>query len=461
MNGVILAPPWMRETTYTIQELSGPSDEVTEPGDINASGAVAGGTWVPVGEAGAIWSGPGQPSTIAEATASFFYGINDAGDAVGYLEGPTGTPTEQAVLLRGRAATYLSATVGIPALATGINNAGLICGSRWNGPKAFVFDSTANAISADISPLPGGTHAWATAISQTGEVVGGSQNSQDSGSNGFVYSGGTLTDLGPAAFVEDINESGQVCGSIGKPWPQAFSPGIWDISLAAPTFTEIPVPDGFLGGHAQGINNKGQVVGTCWTPQTYDLDQSAYVYSNGGSNDLNTLIPGGTGWKLQSAEKINDNGQITGWGQYGGQRQAFLLTPLKVRRIPVSIPLPELIAILIFGGVTVDGGGWAVLPGGPPIPIGPWGPVWADMQVEKRDALLSMALDEFAKNIEDVTAREVVRRAILETLRKQVDKMLETPRAGRTIAEQPGQVQQQQSGKLPHALLRFGARSRQ
>jgi hypothetical protein len=97
------------------------------------------------------------------------------------------------------------------------------------------------------------------------------------------------------------------------------------------------------------------------------------------------------------------------------------------------LSLAELVAILIFGGVTVDGGGWVVLPGGPPIPVGPWETGWANLLVAKRDAMLGLALDELAKHIEDPGARESVRRAVLETVRSRVETLLETPQAGRRV----------------------------
>ena len=43
--------------------------------------------------------------------------------------------------------------------------------------------------------------------------------------------------------------------------------------------------------------------------------------------DLNTLIPPDSGWELQSAEDINNAGQIVGAGTIHGQHHAFLLTP--------------------------------------------------------------------------------------------------------------------------------------
>ena len=43
--------------------------------------------------------------------------------------------------------------------------------------------------------------------------------------------------------------------------------------------------------------------------------------------DLNTLLPSGTGWVLQSAAAISDGDQIVGYGTLNGKRRAFLLTP--------------------------------------------------------------------------------------------------------------------------------------
>jgi probable HAF family extracellular repeat protein len=44
--------------------------------------------------------------------------------------------------------------------------------------------------------------------------------------------------------------------------------------------------------------------------------------------DLNNLVDPSTGWVLESADGINDSGQIVGYGvNPSGQTHAFLLTP--------------------------------------------------------------------------------------------------------------------------------------
>ena len=39
-------------------------------------------------------------------------------------------------------------------------------------------------------------------------------------------------------------------------------------------------------------------------------------------------LPAGSGWNLRSAEGINADGAIVGYGTFGGNTRAFLLTPV-------------------------------------------------------------------------------------------------------------------------------------
>ncbi len=90
---------------------------------------------------------------------------------------------------------------------------------------------------------------------------------------------------------------------------------------------------GTLGGsssYAYGINSSGQVVG--WTDIGDISDgnrvEHAFLYSGLTMTDLNSLIDPSSGWELDSAQAINDAGQIVGYGINGlGQEHAFLLTP--------------------------------------------------------------------------------------------------------------------------------------
>ena len=54
----------------------------------------------------------------------------------------------------------------------------------------------------------------------------------------------------------------------------------------------------------------------------------------------------------------------------------------------------------ILFGVTQDGGGLGITPGGEPIPIDPWGP-FMRLSAAKKDVLLQLAISEMAKGVKD------------------------------------------------------------
>ena len=86
---------------------------------------------------------------------------------------------------------------------------------------------------------------------------------------------------------------------------------------------------GGLQSYANSINNNGQIVGYSCTPGRSVphafLDEAGIMY------DINTMIPPGSGWTIDDAYAINDNGWIAATGTNpnvnGGAEQALLLTP--------------------------------------------------------------------------------------------------------------------------------------
>jgi probable HAF family extracellular repeat protein len=96
---------------------------------------------------------------------------------------------------------------------------------------------------------------------------------------------------------------------------------------------DLGVLAGDLLSYARAINNRGQVVGRNngdgegLTLYGDDVRNRAWLWESGRMTDLNSLIPPGSGWRLESANDINDRGQIVGVGTLGGRQRAFLLTP--------------------------------------------------------------------------------------------------------------------------------------
>ncbi len=83
---------------------------------------------------------------------------------------------------------------------------------------------------------------------------------------------------------------------------------------------------GTLGGvnsRAYAINDFDQIIGESDT--TTGMNH-AFLWEGGAMTDLNDLLPANTGWQLNEARDINEEGEIVGTGTIKGQTHAFLLS---------------------------------------------------------------------------------------------------------------------------------------
>ena len=263
------------------------------------------------------------------------------------------------------------------AFGAGVNAAGVVVGSELNNDsgafRAFVNDGSG---ATDIPILPGGANNFATAINNSGTVAGYSETTSAGGDvMAFSYSGGVLTALGTlsggtTSQANAINTSGHIVGQSDSSASSDLHPAIWIGS----GWTDLGVfSNDYLSGAATAISNADQVAGTLnaasgggstgflWTAsggmtllgalisggdsQAYGVnsagtvvgtsDYVAFLYSNSKMYDLNTLLDSSsTGWQLNEALAINDQGQIAGTGLYDDQQRAFLLTPLTSSDVP-------------------------------------------------------------------------------------------------------------------------------
>ena len=70
--------------------------------------------------------------------------------------------------------------------------------------------------------------------------------------------------------------------------------------------------------------------------------------------------------------------------------------------------------MMILFGVTQDGGGLGLTPGGKPIPIDPWGPL-SKMSADKKDVLINLAISELTKAMKDSKAAGEIELAALKS----------------------------------------------
>jgi len=187
--------------------------------------------------------------------------------------------------------------------AFGINDSGTVVG----GPPAYVYKS---GVVIDLGLPP---ESIATGINNSGEVVG---NNGSVGS--FLRRNGHVTSL-PLVNAVAINNNGDILGYIqsasGNPQPVLDVGGV---------LTNIPLPARTTGPvEVYALNDRDHVVGTV---QLNGTTTEPFLW-NGRFWLLNSLIPAGSGWVLRNAEGINIKGQIVGSGTLNGVEAGYILTP--------------------------------------------------------------------------------------------------------------------------------------
>lgn len=309
-------------------------------------------------------------------SSSQAYGINDTGQVVGKAD--TSGGLSHAFLWDQGTMNDLGTLDGYSySSAFNINNVGQAVGYAYIernssvSNRALLWNQGAQSPPQDLGSL-GGNFSFALDINNRGEVVGTSSLSDDNSSNqsrAFLWSKGNMRNLGilsnsdfsaglsinnkrqivgrtaAAAFLwekgtmraintngkgmyhmaSDINERGQAVG-VGDNTEAT----LWNISDGTKKSLGSLGAPGDYYSWAHAINNRGRIVGGTYE-NTEDLITSnpyhAVLWINDTIKDLNSFIPANSGWELQTAQDINNFGQIVGYGKHNGQTKAFLLTP--------------------------------------------------------------------------------------------------------------------------------------
>jgi Regulator of chromosome condensation (RCC1) repeat/Abnormal spindle-like microcephaly-assoc'd, ASPM-SPD-2-Hydin/IPT/TIG domain len=252
-----------------------------------------------------------QPDSGVPPNQFGFYpvGLNDLGNVVGqhgftasvYIGPPDGSSS--AAL-----ATYTLSPFQL--LATAINNHNQAVGYFRNGIGSEIGATLYSNSETTLLGLPTGmSYSQAHGINDAGTIVGEAAacTSTSCLPRAMSYNNGLWQDLSPIVGGESskalgINNLGQI---IGEAQIGSITTGY---VLDGTIKSNIPAPIAGYHVYTRTINSFGLVLGQSQNPVSGAT--SPYVYSNGQSYDLNALIDPNSGWRIDFAFDINDNGQI-------------------------------------------------------------------------------------------------------------------------------------------------------
>ena len=212
-------------------------------------------------------------------------------------------------------ATDLGTLGGESSEATAVNDSGQVVGrAETSSGDVHAFSWTHAGGMVDLGTLVGGKESEATAVNASGQVVGWSYTSSGNiHAFSWTHAGG-MVDLGTlgsgSSEATAVNASGQVVG-----WSYTSSGNVHAFSW---THAGGMVDLGTLGGtesEAVAVNDSGQVVGGSTTGSPYIHHAFSWTQS-GGMVDLGTL-----GGNESNATAVNDSGQAIGWAETSSANQ--------------------------------------------------------------------------------------------------------------------------------------------
>jgi len=284
-----------------------------------------------------LWQGPGDITVLPGlpgAATSIAFGMNDR-DQVAGASGPNVDGYYHAILWDRGIVHDLGTLPGLTdSEAFMVNNIGIVIGDCWN--ENVEVDVAVYWYRGQIFPLPPlneGDFSLPHGINDWGQIVG--QSGPD-----WEYNHAVLWRLFPKPSVMDlgtlggdssssyaINNCGQIVG-LAQTATGDWHPALWDRD----GITDLENFGDDSIGVAFAINNCGQIVGLSGVDWSDMTTHHALLWEKGQMVNLETQIPGNSGWVLQEALGINDRGQISGIGLHNGETRAFLLTPITAPR---------------------------------------------------------------------------------------------------------------------------------
>jgi len=225
-------------------------------------------------------------------------------------------------------------------MAYGINNADEVVGGGQNFTLAWINNNQNVTLLGELphGPCFGGLRpGQAFAINNLGQVVG-EHWWPESGclSHAFLYSGGTVHDLGTLGGRDSrataLNEGGTIVGT-----SEVTGGAEHAFSYHEGTMTDLGTLPEDKESRAFAVNESDEIVGVSVSGEiTPELSGHAFIYRDGTMADLNNLLPPNSGWVLATAKGINNSGEIVGTGLHNGVERAFLLTPVPTATVSLA-----------------------------------------------------------------------------------------------------------------------------
>jgi uncharacterized membrane protein len=407
----------MAEYYYSVEPI-GPFPnvgEMTGPLYLNNAGVISGTLLTTQSHYHAVTIENGAITDLSpNASYAAGNGINDANppQVAGRLD------NQQATVWTGTTPTDIASLLGASSSeAKDINNNGVVTGTADG--HAFTVNLNSNEVIKKL--IPSADWSQAEAINNNGQVVGrGFLNFDEFWSSAFLCQPNTGTiSLWKNGFfgdfAYDLNDNVTVVGK-AKTVNDFYFPFRYGNNMLQ--------LGGGANGSANGINAKGDIVGDIYSGN----DQFASLYIDGQDPviDLNERIEPGSGWLLQVAQKINNDGLIVGWGVYQNQPRPFLLRPLDKKppwAYDFSGHLELIVKVIMFGGGGLGmfvPGGKRIYPKGPPVdPSGPF----RMLTTAQRDVLIGLAMHILAGHITESQARKLAEKGSVDAIRVAVNQL--------------------------------------
>lgn len=250
-----------------------------------------------------------------------FYSVNDNGDAVGQEAPLDSSGTAQAIMWNQASGItdIASDTSAARIFPLGINDSGMVAGYVSIGTddtyQAFVWTASTGLV--DLGTL-GGVSSRASAINNTGEIVGTSQVSSGDWHAFYWTPSSGMVDIGTldgysSSEALGLNNDGEIVGDSSSPsgitrafaWTSAG--GIINLGAISPSSAQ---------SVADSVNDSGQIIGSSLTSTTnaFGNPDGDLVYWASSSSPLTDLgLPGDPYSNgFVTPYRINNNGEVVG-----------------------------------------------------------------------------------------------------------------------------------------------------